>query len=117
MKQHLSRVLRLGLTLIIVAFLVVFATKVNWHAIGRGIRDASPSMLLAAALVNIACIIVKGVRWWMFLRPVGATSLWLALRATFAGAGLNNVLVASGGEAARVVFVARSAHVQSAKVL
>jgi uncharacterized protein (TIRG00374 family) len=41
----------------------------------------------------------------------------LALRATFAGAGLNNILVANGGEAARVVFVARSAHVQSAKIL
>jgi uncharacterized protein (TIRG00374 family) len=45
------------------------------------------------------------------------TSLWLALRATFAGAGLNNVLVANSGEAARVIFVARAAHVTSAKVL
>jgi len=44
-------------------------------------------------------------------------SLWLSLKATFAGAGLNNILVANGGEAARVVFVARAAHVQSAKVL
>jgi uncharacterized protein (TIRG00374 family) len=30
---------------------------------------------------------------------------------------LNNILVANGGEAARVVFVARAAHIQSAKVL
>ena len=30
---------------------------------------------------------------------------------------MNNILVANGGEAARVVFVARAAHVQSAKVL
>ena len=44
-------------------------------------------------------------------------SLWLAIKATFAGAGLNNILVANGGEAARVVFVARAAHVPSAKVL
>ena len=41
----------------------------------------------------------------------------MAIKATFAGAGLNNILVANGGEAARVVFVARAAHVQSAKVL
>jgi glycosyltransferase 2 family protein len=74
-------------------------------------------MLIAAALVNLASIVVKGVRWWIFLRPIGVTSISLALRATFAGAGLNNVLVANGGEAARVVFVARTAHVQSAKVL
>src|SRR3954471_23622797 len=74
-------------------------------------------MLLAAALVNISSIAVKGIRWWVFLRPIGAKSLPLALRATFAGAGLNNVLVANGGEAARVVFVSRSAHITSAKVV
>jgi len=79
--------------------------------------SASRPLLIAAALVNIASIVVKAIRWWVFLRPVGATSFWLALKATFAGAGLNNVLVANGGEAARVVFVARSAHIPSATVL
>jgi uncharacterized protein (TIRG00374 family) len=72
---------------------------------------------VAAALLNIASIVVKAIRWWIFLRPIGARSLWLAVKATFAGAGLNNVLVANGGEAARVVFVARSAHITSARVL
>jgi uncharacterized protein (TIRG00374 family) len=41
----------------------------------------------------------------------------MAAKATFAGAGLNNILVANGGEAARVMFVARAANVRSAKVL
>jgi uncharacterized protein (TIRG00374 family) len=117
MNPNVSRALRLGLTLLILAFLVVFATKVNWHAIGRGMRDASLPVLLAASLVNLLSIVVKGIRWWIFLRPIGVTSLPLALRATFAGAGLNNVLVANGGEAARVVFVSRSSHVPSARVL
>ena len=117
MKTALSRVLRIGLTLVILAMLVVFATRVNWHATWASMRAASASILLAAALVNIASIVVKGIRWWVFLRPIGVNSFALALRATFAGAGLNNVLVANGGEAARVVFVARSAHVQSAKVV
>src|SRR5262249_54338448 len=67
--------------------------------------------------VNLVSLALKGVRWWIFLRPAGVPSLWLALRATFAGAGLNNVLVANGGDAARVVFVARTAHVQSARIL
>src|SRR5260221_10325602 len=116
MKPTVSRALRLGISLLILVFLVIFATKVNWHQIGRGIRDASRPMLLAAALVNIASILVKAVRWWVFLRPIGATSPWLALRATFAGAGLNNVLVANGGEAARGGFGARSAPITSASV-
>ncbi|MFL5618299.1 MAG: lysylphosphatidylglycerol synthase transmembrane domain-containing protein [Gemmatimonadaceae bacterium] len=117
MKPVVSRTLRLGLTGLILVMLVLFARKVNWHDTWRTMQSASLPVLLGAALVNLASIVVKAVRWWVFLRPIGATSLPLALRATFAGAGLNNVLVANGGEAARVVFVARAAHVQSAKVL
>jgi uncharacterized protein (TIRG00374 family) len=117
MKPALKHTLRLGLTALILVMLVLFARKVNWHATWAGIRTASMPLLVAAALLNIASIVVKAIRWWVFLRPVGATSFWLALKATFAGAGLNNVLVANGGEAARVVFVSRSAHVPSATVL
>ena len=117
MKPVVARSLRLGLTGLILVMLVLFARKVNWHDTWRTMQSASLPLLLGAAVVNLVSIIVKGVRWWVFLRPIGATSLPLALRATFAGAGLNNVLVANGGEAARVVFVARAAHVPSAKVL
>ncbi|HEY2375414.1 MAG TPA: lysylphosphatidylglycerol synthase transmembrane domain-containing protein [Gemmatimonadaceae bacterium] len=117
MKRHLTRALRFTITGLILVMLVVFATKVNWHSTWAAIRDSSISILLAAALVNLLSLVLKGVRWWIFLRPIGVTSLWLALRATFAGAGLNNVLVANSGEAARVIFVSRAAHVTSAKVL
>lgn len=117
MHKAASRSLRVLLTLVIVAALVLFARKVNWHTTWEQIASASWGVLVAAAIVNLLSLGLKGVRWWIFLRPVGADSLFLALRATFAGAGLNNVLVANGGEAARVVFVARASHVQSAKVL
>lgn len=117
MKPAVARSIRFGLTGLILLMLVVFATKVNWHATWQAMRTASLPLLGLAALVNLLSIVVKGIRWWVFLRPIGVTSPWLALRATFAGAGLNNVLVANGGEAARVVFVARSAHVPSARVL
>ena len=87
------------------------------HAPGTASTEANRTILLAAAVVNLLSLALKGVRWWIFLRPVGVPSFWMALKATFAGAGLNNILVANGGEAARVVFVARAAHVPSAKVL
>jgi len=117
MKRNLIRGLRLLVTVVIVVMLVVFATKVNWHSTWRAIQNSSLSILLAAALVNLLSLGLKGVRWWIFLRPIGASSLYLALRATFAGAGLNNVLVANSGEAARVIFVSRASHITSAKVL
>jgi uncharacterized protein (TIRG00374 family) len=117
MKKVVSRSLRVVLSLLIITALIVFARKVNWDTTWKGITGADRVVLLAAAAVNLLSLALKGVRWWIFLRPVGAPSLFMALKATFAGAGLNNVLVANGGEAARVVFVARAAHVQSAKVL
>jgi len=117
MKKAVSRSIRVVLTVVILAGLVVFARKVNWSTTWTSITAASASVLVLAALVNLASLALKAVRWWIFLRPVGVPSLWMAVRATFAGAGLNNILVANGGEAARVVFVARAAHVQSAKVL
>jgi uncharacterized protein (TIRG00374 family) len=117
MNPKVSKLLRYVLTAFILVMLVLFARKVNWHDTWATMRSASRPLLLTAAALNLLSIVVKAVRWWIFLRPIGVASPWLALRATFAGAGLNNVLVANGGEAARVVFVARSAHVPSARVL
>lgn len=117
MKSRLLRVLHIVLVVAVLAGLVLFARTVDWRDTWHAIRETSIPILVLASVVNLASLAVKGVRWWVFLRPVGARSLWLALRATFAGAGLNNVLVANSGEAARVIFVARSAHVPSANVL
>jgi uncharacterized protein (TIRG00374 family) len=44
-------------------------------------------------------------------------SLSLAVKATVAGAGLNNILVANSGDAARAVFVTRASGASSAAVL
>ena len=117
MKKAVSRIVRLALSLVIIVALVLFARKVNWHTTWQSITEANRTILVIAAVVNLLSLALKAVRWWIFLRPVGATSLWMAIKATFAGAGLNNILVANGGEAARVVFVARAAHVKSAKIL
>jgi glycosyltransferase 2 family protein len=117
MKHAASKLVRLGLSAVIIAALVLFARKVNWHTTWLSITESDRTDLALAALVNLASLVLKGVRWWIFLRPIGSESLWLAIKATFAGAGLNNILVANGGEAARVVFIARAAHIQSARVL
>ena len=117
MRRHLGRILRIVLVLVIVAALVLFARTIDWHETWHAMKATSPGVLAAAALVNLLSLALKGVRWWVFLRPIGVSSLWLAMRATFAGAGLNNILIANGGEAARVIFVARAAHVPSERVL
>lgn len=116
-RTPLFRALRALLVVAIIALLVMFARTVNWHEAWASIRNADRRWLLAAAVVNLLSVGVKGIRWWIFLRRVGVDRLWLALRATLAGAGLNNVLVANGGEAARVVFVARASSVPAGTIL
>ncbi|MFL5629856.1 MAG: lysylphosphatidylglycerol synthase transmembrane domain-containing protein [Gemmatimonadaceae bacterium] len=117
MSPRLKKGIRWALSAAILVFLVLFARTIDWHAAGREMRNASLPLLAAAIGVNIFSVLLKGIRWWLFLRPLGIKSLPLAVRATVAGAGLNNVLVASGGDAARVVFVSRVSGVPSSTVL
>jgi uncharacterized protein (TIRG00374 family) len=117
MKAGLLKWLRYVVTVAIVVGLIMFGRTVNWGDTWSAIRQSNWGLLALAAAVNLLSLAVKGVRWWVFLRPIGASSLGLAMRATFAGAGLNNVLVANGGEAARVIFVSRATHLPSARVL
>jgi uncharacterized protein (TIRG00374 family) len=117
MNPKLKKGIRWVLSAAILVFLILFARTIDWHAAWNSMRHASLPLLAAAIGVNILSVLLKGVRWWLFLRPIGITSLPLAMRATIAGAGLNNVLVANGGDAARVVFVSRVTGVSSSTVL
>ena len=117
MKPVVARTLRFAVTAVILVFLVIFARTVDWSAAWQSIRQASLTVLLAAVFVNLVSMALKGLRWWLFLRPAGSPSLGLAMRASLAGAGLNNVLVANGGDAARVVFVSRATGLPASRVL
>ena len=117
MNSKLKKGIRWAISAAILVFLILFARTIDWHAAWNSMRHASLPLLAAAIGVNILSVIIKAIRWWLFLRAAGITSLPLAIRATIAGAGLNNILVASGGDAARVVFVSRATGVQSSTVL
>jgi uncharacterized protein (TIRG00374 family) len=97
--------------------LALFARSVDWRHAWSATVHADPSLLAVATLANLATLVIKGVRWWVFLRPAGVRGLGQTVRATVAGAALNNVLVANGGDAARVAIVARRERVPSAAVL
>jgi len=117
MSPKLKKGIRWAISAAILIFLILFARTIDWHAAWSSMRHASLPLLAAAIGVNILSVLIKAVRWWLFLRPIGIKSLPLAIRATVAGAGLNNVLVANGGDAARVVFVSRVSGVSSSTVL
>lgn len=113
----MTRAVRWGTSIIVVILLAVAATRLDWRAIGATARHASPPLLAVATLVNLLSLAVKGVRWSVFLRRIGVRSMNTAIRSTFVGAGVNNIMVANSGEAARVLLVARGAGVSRSSVL
>lgn len=116
-KSKVGKWVRLLVSAAIIVLLIVFARKVDWGQAWNAMINASRPLLLAALAANLVTLFARGIRWWILLRVVGSPSLPLAMRATFAGAGLNNVLIANGGDAARILFVTRKSGVPSAKVL
>ena len=97
--------------------LIVVARRVDWNHTWAAIRDARAGLVGVAVIANLLTLGFKSVRWWLFLAAAGVEDLGLVSRATFAGAALNNVVVANGGDAARVAAISRRAGVSSAAVL
>jgi len=97
--------------------LALFARKVDWTRAWNAIAHADPTLLGIATLANLGTLVVKGIRWTLFLRAVGIRGTGQALRVTFVGHALNNVLIANGGDAVRVAAMARLHRISSARVL
>ena len=115
-RHRLRHALRLVLLAVVVLLLVRFARAVNWRETWAALHGASLPLLLVATLANLLSLLVRGGRWALFLRGAGVHDAKLALRGAMVGSGLNNVLPASGGEAARVLMVARRAGVSRGRV-
>src|SRR5690242_18268360 len=102
----------------IVIGLVVFAAgRVDWPVAMHALSRASPMLIAAAMLANALSLVLRGARWWIFLRPAGAPSLALAVRGAVVGSGFNNLLIANGGDAARAVLVARETGISATSVV
>jgi glycosyltransferase 2 family protein len=102
----------------LVVLLVVYAaSKVDWRSAGMTLRRAAPAPLVAAIVVNIVSVAFRGLRWWIFLRPLGPVPLSLAIRGAIVGSGFNNLLVANGGDATRALLVARATGVTRTSIV
>jgi uncharacterized protein (TIRG00374 family) len=116
-KPAVKQSLRWFVSIAMLAAVVLYGRTIDWATAWAAIRSASWPILLVATLANFVTLAAKAITWWIFLRAVGVPSLSLATKATIAGAGLNNILVANSGEAARVLFVTRATGAPSAAVL
>jgi glycosyltransferase 2 family protein len=104
-------------SIVVVALMLFAARHVDWRAAGITLVRAAWQPLVAAIVINLASIALRGVRWWIFLRRVGAVPLSVAVRGALVGSGLNNLLIANGGDAARAMVVSRATGVGAASVV
>lgn len=108
---------RVVLALVVLVLALLVAKAVNWSAVWSAISHASVPMLLIVAAATLFSTVMKGVRWWIFLRRSTTLRLGQVIRFTFAGLGLNAVLLANAGEVVRVGLAARAAKASLATVL
>lgn len=101
----------------VIGLVAYAASRVDWRSAAHVLARASLPFLAAGVAANGGSLVLRGIRWWIFLRPVGARSVALAIRGAIVGSGFNNFLVANGGDAARAVFVARATGVSVSSVL
>ena len=109
--------IRTAIAVATLGLIAIFARSVDWGKAWTTLSTANAMFVALAVGANLATVVIKAVRWHLFLGAVGVRSPSLAVRSTFAGAALNNVVFANGGDAARVAAVATQARVSSADVL
>lgn len=117
MRAGTKRAIHWIFSIAMLAAVVLYGRTIDWGTAWTAIKSASWPILLVATLANFVTLGAKALTWWIFLSAVGIPSLSLATKATVAGAGLNNILVANSGDAARAVFVTRATGASSAAVL
>lgn len=74
-------------------------------------------MVITAGVITFASTLLKGIRWWLFLRVSSEIPLRRVVRLTVLGTGANSVLFANAGDMIRVGIVAREARVPVSTVV
>jgi glycosyltransferase 2 family protein len=105
----------IGVAVVMLVFMA--ARHVDWATAGGTLARAAWGPLFAAIAINLASVALRGVRWWIFLRRVGAAPLRVAIRGAIVGSGFNNLLIANSGDATRAVLVSRATGINAASVV
>lgn len=108
---------RLVFALVALILTWLVARAVDWHVVATSIGHASLPMVLLLGAASLGATTIKGIRWWIFLRRSTSLTVGQVTRFTFAGLGLNSILLANAGEVVRVGLAARAANARVSTIL
>jgi uncharacterized membrane protein YbhN (UPF0104 family) len=100
MKGRLGAVAALAAT---VGFATLFVRRISWDELRAGLEGVPPTVVVTAGLAVLASLAFTAVRWRVLLRAAGVEVTVPRLFAGLtAGAAVNNVVPARGGDVVRV---------------
>jgi len=112
------RALRLVGLAIVVAFAAFGVAEVDLRRLGASLASASPALLLAAALANVANLVFHAFRWAAVVRPPGVRVRAVdVLAAMTAGFAVGIAVPARAGDLVRAHLLARRAGLSASFVL
>lgn len=117
-SKLLRRIARPVITVVVLIAVAALAVqRIDWHVLAQSIAHASVPLVVAAGAVTFVSTLLKGVRWWLFLRKASDIPVGRVVRLTVLGTGANSVMFANAGDMIRVGLVAREARVPVATVV
>jgi uncharacterized protein (TIRG00374 family) len=108
---------RVAVLIVFVALAVRFVLTVDLGMTASAILHASPALAATIAIAGVLSVVLKGLRWSVFLRAAGFPSVPEAVGAAVVAAGMNTVVVANAGDVSRVVLITRRSGLPSHRVL
>lgn len=118
MSPGQSRTLRIAISLGLAALLLYFFLKnLDFHAVGKAIREADAAWLVTALVASLLIIPFRTWRWMRLLRHAGRVRFLDAFSATSIGFAASTLLPARAGEVVRPVALSRSGQIPLAPCL
>ncbi|MBN1283091.1 MAG: flippase-like domain-containing protein [Proteobacteria bacterium] len=93
--------------LVTAALVWVMFTRIDMGSLWAGIARAEWRYLGAAAVVNIAVILLKSLRWQLMMRPRKRARYSGIFKATMIGLAANNVLPVRGGDWLKIYLLGK----------
>jgi glycosyltransferase 2 family protein len=116
-RQRLFLALRVAAWLLVGAFVVIFARKLDWDQVFGAFQGADLRLALLATLIGVPCSALQGLRWSSLVKGVRRVPRFIPMAALYVGQAASAFLPMRAGEAVRTELLARATGIGRATAL
>ncbi|HUJ26781.1 MAG TPA: lysylphosphatidylglycerol synthase transmembrane domain-containing protein [Myxococcales bacterium] len=108
MRRRLLFALRICAWVMVGAFAVLAARRLDWDQVFRAFAHADVGLLALATIVGLPCTLLAGLRWSSLVKAVRPVPRLTAVAAMYVGQAASALLPMRAGEAVRTELLARA---------